>query len=63
MTDNYLFKKLMILIYLFYKFAGVGNGNPFQHYFLENLMDRGAMGMQRVRHDWTHEHTHFYKAL
>ena len=53
----------MILIYLFYKFAGVGNGNPFQHCFLENLMDRGAMGMQRVRHDWTHAHTHFCKAL
>ena len=32
----------MILIYLFYKFAAVVNGNPFQYYFLENLMDRGA---------------------
>ena len=38
--------------------AGEGNGNPLQHYCLENPMDRGAwqatqsMGLQRVGHDW-----------
>ena len=36
---------------------GEGNGNPLHHPYLENLMDRGAcglqsMGLQRVGHDW-----------
>ena len=36
---------------------GVGNGNPLQHSWLENPMDRGAWwatstGLQKVWHDW-----------
>ena len=37
--------------------SGEGNGNPLQHYCLENPADRGAweslesMGLQRVRYD------------
>ena len=35
---------------------GEGHGNPLQHSFLENPLDRGAwwlqsIGLQRVRHD------------
>ena len=30
---------------------GEGNGNLLQYSCLENSMDRGAMGLQRVRHD------------
>ena len=33
------------------KSPGEGNGYPLQYFYLENLMDRGAMGSQRVRHD------------
>ena len=43
---------------LFFKFIprsgrspGGGHGNPLQHSCLENPMDRGAKGLQRVRHD------------
>ena len=31
--------------------SGEGNGNPLQYSHLENLMDRGALGSQRVRHN------------
>ena len=31
---------------------GEGNSNPLQYYCLENPMDRGSMGSQRVGHDW-----------
>ena len=39
------------------RFPGEGNGNPFQHSWTENSMERGAgglqpMGLQRVGHDW-----------
>ena len=30
---------------------GEGKGYPLQHSAMENPMDRGAMGSQRVRHD------------
>ena len=30
---------------------GEGNGNPVQCSCLENSMDRGAMGLQRIRHN------------
>ena len=41
---------------------GVGNGNPLQYSCLENSMDRKpgglqSTGSQRVRHNWTTEHT------
>ena len=39
------------------RFPGEGNGNPLQDSCLENPMDRGAWS-QRVRQDWTTEHTH-----
>ena len=32
---------------------GEGNGNPVQCSCLENSMDRGAMGLQRIRHNWS----------
>ena len=35
---------------------GEGNGNPHQYSCLENSMDRGAIGSQRVRHDRVHTH-------
>ena len=31
-----------------------GNGTPLQYSSLENSMDRWAMGLQRVGHDWVH---------
>ena len=31
---------------------GKGKGYPLQYSCLENSMDRGAMGSQRVRHNW-----------
>ena len=31
--------------------SGEGNGNPLQYSCLENPMDRGSMGSQRVGHD------------
>ena len=30
---------------------GAGHGNPLQYHCLENPMDGGAMGLQRVGHD------------
>ena len=33
------------------RFPGEGNGNPLQYPCLENPMDGGAMGSQRVGHD------------
>ena len=30
---------------------GGGSGDALQYSCLENLMDRGAMGLRRVRHD------------
>ena len=30
---------------------GEGNGTPLQYFWLENRMDRGAKGWQRVGHD------------
>ena len=52
------------------KFAGEGNGNPFQYSCLENPMDRGAWwatvhGMakswtQLNMHTHTHTHTHIH---
>ena len=33
-------------------FSPVGNGNPLQYSCLENPMDRGAWGSQRVWHNW-----------
>ena len=33
------------------KSLGEGNSNPLQYYCLENPMDRGSMGSQRVGHD------------
>ena len=36
--------------------SGEGNGNPHQYSCLENSMDRGAIGSQRVRHDRVHTH-------
>ena len=46
---------------------GRGHDNPFQHFCLENSMDRGAqwaptMGLHIFRHDWSNllcMHTHF----
>ena len=35
---------------------GGGHGNPLQYSCLENPTDRGAIGSQRVRHDWTRMH-------
>ena len=32
---------------------GGGHGHPFQFSCLENPMDRGALGLQRVGHDWS----------
>ena len=42
-----------------------GNGNPLQYSCLKNPMGRGAWwaivhGSQKVRHDWTSEHTHTF---
>ena len=34
---------------------GRGNGNPLHYSCLENPMDRGAMGLQRARHNWVTE--------
>ena len=31
--------------------SGEGNGNPLKYSSLENPMDRGVMGLHRVRHD------------
>ena len=39
------------------RFPGVGNGNPLQYSCLENSMDRGSMGSQRVRRDWAYNAT------
>ena len=33
------------------RYPGEGNGNPLWYSFLENSMDRGYMGFQRVGHD------------
>ena len=33
--------------------SGGGHNNPVQYSCLENPMDRGAWGQQRVRHDWS----------
>ena len=35
---------------------GAGNGNPLQYPCLENSMDRGVHGSQRVGHNWVTEH-------
>ena len=48
---------------------GEGNGNPLQHSYLENSMDRGAWRatVDRVTKSWTqlndsmHEHTHMVR--
>ena len=42
------------------RFPGERNGNPLQYSCLEDPMDRGAMGSQRVRHDWVCSHRHEY---
>ena len=34
------------------RFSGGENGNPRQYPHLKNLMDRGAMGLQRIRYDY-----------
>ena len=31
--------------------SGEGNGNPLQYSCLDDSMDRGALGLQNVRHD------------
>ena len=33
------------------RFPGGGNAYPFQYSYLENSMNRGGMGSQRIRHD------------
>ena len=47
---------------------GGGNGIPLQYSCLENSMDKGtrrlqSMGLHRVGHDWTIEHTHIAESL
>ena len=37
-----------------------GNGYPLQYSCLENLLDRGAMGSQRVGYDWAINNVHFH---
>ena len=39
------------------KSSGEGNGNPLQYSCLGNPMERGAMGSQRVRHNWVQHST------
>ena len=46
--------------------SGGEYGNPLPYSFLENPMDRGSTGSQRVRHNWSnlahmHIYTHTYK--
>ena len=42
------------------RFPGERNGNPLQYSCLGNPTNRGAIGLQRVRHDWVCSHIHEY---
>ena len=40
-----------------------GKGYPLQYFFLENSIDRRAMGSQHISHDWATNTFHFHKYL